>query len=75
MNRQDLEEKLILAKVPSHFYKLDEGFHNEAFCLYKKGSLWQVYYSERGIKTDLKTFYSENEACNYLYDLVMGENL
>jgi hypothetical protein len=50
LNKQELEYKLIDEKIPSHMYKLDGGFPNEAFCLYRIGAKWEVYYSERGFK-------------------------
>ena len=36
------------------------------FCI-NKIECWEVHYSERGIKTQLKQFDTENEACEYLY--------
>ncbi|WLD94527.1 hypothetical protein [Alkalihalobacillus sp. AL-G] len=63
----ELQEKLNTMKIPQNFYSLDGGLPNEAYCIgYNKGK-WEVYYSERGNKTDLKKFQSENEACNFFY--------
>lgn len=70
MNKQELEHKLNDERIPTHMYKLDGGFPNEAFCLQKIGAKWEVYYSERGQKTGLKIFNSEAVACKYIYDLI-----
>ncbi|MDU4860892.1 MAG: hypothetical protein E6356_10365 [Terrisporobacter othiniensis] len=70
MNKKELSAKLIKTKVPKDAYSLDGGLPNEMYCLdYLIGKKkWQVYYSERGVKTGLKEFESEDEACNYFYD-------
>jgi len=63
----ELQEKLNIMKIPQIFYRLDGGTPNEAYCIgYYKGK-WEVYYSEKGNKTELKKFHSEIEACNYFY--------
>ena len=66
MNKQELEEVLLLNKVPKDLYSLSGGLPNESYCLEKKKSRWHVYYSERGIKTTDKHFNSESEACQFI---------
>lgn len=51
MNKQELEEVLLLNKVPKDLYSLSGGLPNESYCLEKEKNRWHVYYSERGIKT------------------------
>lgn len=68
MNIRDLEEKLVAAKIRPDSYSLTGGLPNEAFCIGNVNGRWEVYYSERGSKTSLKTFQSEDEACRYFYD-------
>lgn len=41
-------------------------FPNVAYCLIKNEDGWEVYYSERGEKSDIQQFASESEACEYL---------
>lgn len=67
MKKNELEQKLITENVNPYSYSLDGGLPNEAFCLGENGSVWEVYYSERGSKTGLKTFQTEDEACDYFY--------
>lgn len=50
---------------------MNDELPNEAFCLNKKGDIWEVYYSERGVKSQLKLFHNEDEACNYLYSALL----
>lgn len=71
MNRHELEKKLIEDKVPLDMYKLNGGFPNESFCLYENRNKWEVYYSERGQKSGLMIFLSEEEACQYFDELII----
>lgn len=62
-----LKEILQNDKIPKDFYSLQGGLPNESYCIEKRGNNWEVYYSERGTKTDLKIFDTEDEACKHLY--------
>ena len=66
MNKQELEEVLLLNKVPKDLYSLSGGLPNESYCLEKKKNRWHVYYSERGIKTSVGYFENEEAACECL---------
>ncbi|WP_026478302.1 hypothetical protein [Alkaliphilus transvaalensis] len=67
MNINDLKKILINNNIPKDAYSLDGGLPNEAYCLNRNGGNWEVYYSERGQKSGLKLFRTENEACDYFY--------
>ncbi|NLK94016.1 MAG: hypothetical protein GX275_02330 [Clostridiales bacterium] len=67
MNKEKLKEILIRENIPNDAYSLEGGFPNEAYCLNIENGKWQVYYSERGQKSNLKEYYSEEEACEELY--------
>lgn len=43
------------------------GLPNERLCMVKE-NYWQVYYSERGLKTGLREFQTESEACEYFLE-------
>jgi hypothetical protein len=62
-----LEELLKEIGIPEHAYSLKGGLPNEVFCISKYGDIWQIYYSERGIKTGLQNFKNESEACEYFF--------
>ena len=67
MNTAELGIKLKQENIDSSVYSLTGGLPSEAYCLGQIGSQWEVYYSERGDKSKLKTFSQENDACQYFY--------
>jgi hypothetical protein len=69
MNRNDLKRIFTEAKLPNDYYSLIGGLPNEAFVI-SNYNTWDVYYSERGEKTGLVKFDTEEEACEYMYKLV-----
>ncbi|MGX4670570.1 hypothetical protein JNUCC74_15510 [Cerasibacillus sp. JNUCC 74] len=71
MKKDELRQALIDADIPKDLYNLNGELPNEAFCLNKKDQSWEVYYSERGVKSQLKKFDSEDEACNYFYKMLL----
>lgn len=73
MNTNELEVKLTEAGVRKDVYQLSGGLPNEAYCLAQSDEEWQVYYSERGSKSNLKTFDTESQACQYLFELLTGK--
>lgn len=68
MKKIQLAEKLKQMNIRKDSYSLNGGLPNEAFCLNMHNNVWEVYYSERGSKSGLKIFYSEEEACEYFYE-------
>lgn len=68
------ELRIVLKKinVPSYYYSLLlGGYPNECLCLVKNNdSDWEVYYSERGRKTGEKHYKTEDEACNYMFEIL-----
>lgn len=73
MKKYELQTRLKNENVPIDSYCLDGGYPNEAYCLEFNEDVWEVYYSERGKKTSLKTFTDEEDACNYFYNwLITG---
>lgn len=62
-----LQEK----KIPENLYSLNGGLPNEAYCIGKNKDIWEVYYSERGHKSEYKKFDSESEACSYFYKALL----
>lgn len=69
MNVHELQRRLDEIGVPKNAYSiLLGGLPNEMLCIVKDGSLWEVYYSERGRRSGLKTFEDEDSACGYFFD-------
>ena len=75
MKLQDLERELKNLNINNEFYSLSGGFPNEAYCINKNEFEWEVYYSERGQKSDPKIFNDENSACNYFFGLIISDPL
>ncbi len=71
----DLEKILTIKNVPKDSYSLTGGLPNEEYCIGYTGQNWEVYYSERGLKTGLKSFNSENEACVYFLEQLRKSGL
>jgi hypothetical protein len=67
MNRAVLQSTLKENNVPEDLYCLTGGLPNEAYCIATDGDgQWFTYYSERGVRSGLKVFKTEDEACRDL---------
>jgi hypothetical protein len=73
MNLSELKEKLDEANILSQIYSLEGGYPSEKYCIEKNYDKWWVYYCERGIKRDKKEFDKEDDACNFLYKLLISD--
>ena len=71
MNKRELKKKLKDSDISKHLYCFNDGyFPGECYCLNKVKDFWEVYYSERGKKIELKLFNNEEEACEYFYKIL-----
>ena len=69
MNREELLIRLDELKVKATQYSLYGDLLPDRIVLYNSYNDWIVFYlDERGNRNDQKTFSSENEACNYIYE-------
>ena len=69
MKKEELKIQLQKYGVDEWLYNLDEnGRNDERYCLTRKAQKWNVYFSERGIKTTDELFESEDEACQFIYN-------
>lgn len=65
MTIKELAHILTELKIDKDDYSIClETFPNDKLCIVKN-DLWEVYYSERGRKSNLHKFQSESEACEY----------
>lgn len=62
MTSKNLKKILIEKCIPKRAYFLRGGLPSECYCLNKTKGVWEVYYSERGNKSSLKTFDRETDA-------------
>lgn len=70
MTKVELERKLKDMNIKETMYNLNGGLPNEAYCMEEIGGKWYTYYSERGQRTSLKAFETEQEACSYFLDWI-----
>ena len=69
MNLAELAATLTQSSLPEDAYSLTGGFPNEAYCIEQSSNgEWHCYYSERGLRTGLTTFATEEEACEYFFN-------
>lgn len=73
MTKRELEKKLNVSNIDKLAYDLNGGLPNEAYCIEKIGEKWVTYYSERGQRTSLKKFETEQEACQYFWDWLRND--
>lgn len=67
MNSNDLLSELNKLGIPSSWFLIgNKGITEYKTCLRFIDNQWSVYYSERGGKYKLKTFETEDAACNEL---------
>ena len=69
MDRIELLAKLNELGVSETMHSLEGGMPSEKMVVEQNKTVWDVYYSERGVKIDLKTFPSVDEAYGYLYSV------
>ena len=69
MNVLELKRMLDEINCPRDSYSiLKGGFPNEQYCLTNENDEWEVYYSERGRKSEVKKFENESDACEYFFN-------
>lgn len=71
MNKKQLEQRVKQENISEYYHSLEGGFPNEAFAVNMSNNAWEVYYSERGNKSQLKIFKSEENTCDYFYNWIM----
>lgn len=70
MTKEQLANKLKEEGYPSYIFNHDSVYPNEAYTLFFNGQKWETYYSERGLKSGLKVFETEKEACEHIYHTI-----
>ena len=72
MNVHQLKIYLAKKRIRSDAVSVGIGlpYEEEKYCIVKEGDVWEVYYSERGMKGNLAQFQSEEEACHHLVNLL-----
>lgn len=67
MNTAELRTALEAGRVPKQMYSLMVGgFPGDCYCLIQDGEGYEVYFSERGLKSRTWSFATEDEACEFM---------
>ena len=75
MNKGELENKLASLNIDPTAYCLSGGLPNERLVLnQEQDGAWEVYYSERGRKSGLRVFNSEENAIQYFLDVILHDS-
>jgi hypothetical protein len=69
VNRAELRTRIETTSVPRRAYSLDGRYRDEALVLEHRSpaGAWVVYYGERGEQSGLRTFATEDEACEHFW--------
>jgi hypothetical protein len=62
MTLAELDALLLSKGISPNDYSLTGGLPNEAYCIEGSDGKWKFYYSERGSRTGVKEFGTEDEA-------------
>jgi hypothetical protein len=63
MNRSELAAMLQAKAIRTDAYDLSGDAKNEAYVLRQEPVGWLVFYSERGLERDVRSFANEADAC------------
>lgn len=74
MNREALRELARREHIRDDSYSFDGGLPSECLVLDVTEGGWIVYYSERGLKSGLVHFDTEDEACSYMLDSLLRDH-
>ena len=75
MNREELKNKLDELGVYAGFYSLEGELLPDRIVLYHNYAKFEVsYFDERGNRDNERVFFSESDACNYIYDYFRKKN-
>jgi hypothetical protein len=73
MNRRELKTVLDQEGIDPEAYDLRGGSPNEKYTIESGVGGWFVYYSERGKRSGEKFFVTEDAACRYLLEWLLGD--
>lgn len=70
--RKTLKAEFRSKGIPVKYYSFVNGVPEDTFVMCRFGIfLWQCYYVERGIKWSKRIFFTQSQACFYLYYSVL----
>lgn len=73
MNRDELKCELNKLGVDERSYSLDGDIRDYAHNIYQNYNKWEVFYQERSEHMYDKIFFSEDSACDFLYEIIKND--
>lgn len=73
MNVNQLIAVLEKERIRQDAYSITGDCSNESYVIASSGCNWQVYYYERGIKTNLVEFDNEMQACQHFLGIILND--
>ncbi|MGI4757822.1 MAG: hypothetical protein ACRYGF_13340 [Janthinobacterium lividum] len=70
MKTYELEAIFVANDVPTSYYSFDGMVGGDCYVLKQVNNTWTTFYSERGRADDVRTYASEDEACQGMFQLV-----
>ena len=67
MNKHELVRVLESTDFPKDSCSIDE-VSDESLCLIHEGKTWRIFYSERGQRTEERSYPDEAEACSEFFE-------
>jgi len=75
MKLNELKTVLENKRVPKQYYSLNGGLPPDSLCIEQaKNGKWFTYYSDRGSRSELIEFETEEEACDYFYTWISNDS-
>jgi len=56
-------QKSSISNIPPDAFSIGDPIQDESLCIREKNGSWEVFYHERGIKTELRVFKEKDDAC------------
>ena len=76
MNVAGLKRELERIGIDPRWYSFDSSSNDgERFCLVLAGAKWEVYYSERGSRSDVNVFDQESDACRHFLARILSDHV
>jgi len=72
MTRSEFITCIKTAAIREDAFELD-GLGDECYVLEEVNGVWEVFYSERGLKSGIHEFSTEADALNYLLEVLKAD--
>ena len=69
MNKRELAIILKQENIRPDSYNLEGRLYDDCLILEESHGVWFIYYSERGLRSDMGEFKSESDACKHFLKL------